>query len=74
MTEIHPAADALKHLDPDAGIFENVRAAEIVKLFDAVFLNLFAAGNAKLLSADISAGRPWQSHPKRRSTFLPFIV
>ena len=49
VTEIHPAADALKHLDPDAGIFENVRAAEIVKLFDAVFLNLFAAGNAKLL-------------------------
>ena len=49
MSKVNPAANAFEHIDPDAGIFEHILAAEIVKLFNAVFFNLFATGNAQLL-------------------------
>ncbi len=48
MVKINPAADTLKHIHPNAGIFQYVGTAEIIKFFNAVFFNLFAAGNAKL--------------------------
>ena len=48
MAEINPAADALKHIDPNSGILQNVGTAKIIKLFNSEFLNLLASGNAKL--------------------------